>query len=92
MYMPHLHNHEEWAARRSKYNADWKDKQQAKKNSKSETDAADPPTKSDGGNLFLAKSFKCALATHVMLSNQEANQLGDDVINGKFNEYYELKE
>ena len=24
IYMPRPHNHEEWAARRAKYNADWK--------------------------------------------------------------------
>ena len=92
MYTPHPHNHEEWAARRAKYNTNWKEKQQTKKKRKAEADAANLPNKSAGGNLFLAKSFKYALSTQVMLSNQESNKLVDDVLNGNFNEYDELKE
>ena len=45
MYMPRLHNHEEWAASRAKYNADWKEKQQAKKKRKAGADATDLPKK-----------------------------------------------
>ena len=33
MYIHHPHNHKEWEAIKAKYNADWKEKQQAKKNS-----------------------------------------------------------
>ena len=73
MYMPHPHNHEEWGACRAKYNADWKENQQAKKKRKSEADAADPHKKSAGKNISLAKSFKSALTNQVIFSDQEAN-------------------
>ena len=91
MYMPHPNNHKEWASRRAKYNADLKEKHQAKKNIKPESDAADPPNKSSGRNLSLAKIFKYALSTQVMLSDQESNQFVYEVLNGKFAEDYELK-
>ena len=45
MYMPHPHNHEEWAACRAKYNSFWKEKQKDNKNCKSEADDANPPNK-----------------------------------------------
>ena len=90
--MPHPHNHKEQAARRAKQNANCKDKQQAKKKRKSDADADNPPEKSDGGNIYLSKIFRYALATQVMLSDQEANKLRDDVLNGKFNEYDDLKQ
>ena len=73
--MSNPHNHEEWSARRAKYNADWKDNQQAKKKHNSEANSADPPKKSAGRYLSLAKSFKYELATQVLLFDQEANQL-----------------
>ena len=92
MYIPHPHNHKEWASHRAKYNDDWKEKHQDKKKRKSEADAAYPPKKSAGRNLYLSRSFKYGLATQVMLSNQEANQIVYDFINGKFNENDELKE
>ena len=91
MYMPHPHNHKEWAARRAKWNADWKEKQQAKKKLKVEYNTADNPKKSAGGNLSLAKIFKYELSTQVMLYDQEANQIVEDVLNGNFNEDDELK-
>ena len=89
--MPHPHNHKEWDAHSFKYNDDWKEKHQAKKKRKVESDVADPPKKSTSRKLYLAKSFKSALANQVMLSDQEANQLVDDVLNGKFNEDDEIK-
>ena len=70
MYMPHPHKPKEWAARRSKYNAEWKEKHQANKKRKYGVDAADTPKKSSSGNLYLVKSFKSALATQVMFSDQ----------------------
>ena len=73
MYTPHLHNHKDWAARRAKYNSDWKEKHQAKKKRKAGSDAADPPKKSAGRNLSLAKRFKSALAIQLILSSQESN-------------------
>ena len=91
MYMPHPHNHKEWAAHRDKYNSDRKEKQRSKKNHKYEADDDDPPKKSSGGNLSLSKSFKSALVTHIMLSNQESNQLVDNVLNGKFNKDEDIK-
>ena len=92
MCIPRPQNHEEWAARRAKYNVDWKEKQQAKKNCKSKANAANSPNKYADGNLSLSKSFKYALATQVMLSNQEDNQLVGNVMNGKFAEDDKLKE
>ena len=92
MYLSHSHNHGEWATCREEYNADWKENNQAKKKNKYEADAANPPNKSAYVKLSLSKIFKFALVTQVMLSNQESNQLVDVVLNGKFNEYYELKE
>ena len=89
--MTHPQNHEKWAAHRAKYNADWKDKHQANKKRKAEADSADPIKKSTGGNLSPAKNFKYLLATQVMLSDQEANQLVEDVLNCKFNEDSEIK-
>ena len=86
MYMPHPHSNKEWASHTSKYNTDQKEKQQTKKNRKSEANAADSPKKSAGGNLSLSKSTKSALTSQVMLYNQEANQLVRNVLNGKFNE------
>ena len=91
MYMPHTCNHEEWETCRAKYNADWKEKHQDKKKLKAESDASSSPKKSSDNNLYLAKSFKSMLSTQVMLSNQEANQLVDDVLNEKFTKYDELK-
>ena len=91
-YIPQPHNHKEWEARRSKYNADWKEKKQAKKNRKSETYAANLPKKSADMNFSLAKSFKYSLATQLMFSYQEANQLVYKVLNGNFAEDDELKE
>ena len=91
MYMPHPHNHEEWDARRAKYKYGRKKKQQAKKRRKSESDADNPPKKLASRNLYLAKNFTSAPATQVMFSDQESNQLVDDVLNGKFTEYDELK-
>ena len=58
---------------------------------KSDADAADPPKKSADRNLSLTKIFKYELATQLMLSDQEGNQLVDNVLNGKFNEDVELK-
>ena len=89
--MPHPHNHKELTACRAKYNADWKESQQAKKKRTIESDADVPPKKSAGGNLSLAKSFKYTLSTQEILSDQEAKQLVDDVLNGKFNKDYELR-
>ena len=63
MYMPHPHNHEECAALRAKYNAYWKEKNQAKKKNKYEADAANPPNKSAYVKLSLSKIFKFALVT-----------------------------
>ena len=89
--MPHPYNHKEWSTCRAKYNYDCKEKYRAKKNRKYEADADDLAKKSSSGNLSLAKIFKYAIATQVMLSNQEDNQLVDDVLNGKFNEDDEVK-
>ena len=65
MYMPHLHNHEEWETYRAKYNAYWKDKKQTKEKRKAEDNAADPPKKSASSNLSLEKSFKYLLVNQV---------------------------
>ena len=91
MYMYHPHNHEEWEDHRDKFKAHWKEKQQAMKNHKAEADAANPPKKSSGGNLSISKMFKSELATQLMLSKQEANQLVDDVLNSKFSKDDKLK-
>ena len=56
MYMNQPQNYKEWADHRAKYNVDWKEKQQAKEKRKSEVDAADPPNKSAGGNLYHPKA------------------------------------
>ena len=88
MYMPQPYHHEEWESRRAKLTSNWTENQQAKKKHEAEAYAVYPAKKSYGGNLSLAKSFKYVLATHVMFSEQEANQLVYNILNGKFAEDY----
>ena len=63
-----------------------------RKKRKAESHAANPSNKLAGKNLSLSKIFKSAPATQVMLSDQEANRIVDNVINGKFAEGDELQE
>ena len=92
IYMPHKHNHEEWYARRAKYNDGWKENHQAMKKRKVEANAADPPKKSAGENLSLAKIFKSTLSTQLKLSDHESNQLMDNVRNVKPNKDDKIKD
>ena len=62
------------------------------KKRKAEANDTNPTNKSAFGNLSPAKRFKSVLTTQVMLSDQEANQFVDDVLNGNCSVDYEIKE
>ena len=95
MYMPFPHFHDDWLAKKKRAKRDWEEKQAMKRKRERETDASlsapIPKKNSSVSKLSLAKSFKSALATH-MFSDQEANQLVDDVLSGKFDNEGQVKD
>ena len=84
--MPAPHDHEEWQERETAGNNAWKKIQKTWATTKRKATDAEPSPKEKGWNLSLSKIFKASLATQVVLSDSEANNLIKKFMNAAFDD------